>query len=169
MSASKAACDNFKQFTRVIEVSKDICFFFSLHRYYALTVGQWLVLALDFLLFPTKVAFVCCFPIEIANFSFTFQTLDLRIIKLKDNSERLQNEYPAETPQIQNQIYEVESQWSDVKAQVEDTKQVLDKNVRYFELVEEVRYVVLKHLTLTAKCCFIHIVSSFFDIKLNQF
>ncbi|XP_066257895.1 uncharacterized protein [Euwallacea similis] len=83
LSASKAACDNFKQFTRVTEA------------------------------------------------------LELRVINLKDLGENLQQECPAEASRIETQICEVESQWSDVKEEIENTKEVLDKNVSYFQLVEE--------------------------------
>jgi len=84
LTASKVACDNFKQFTRVIE------------------------------------------------------SLELRVIKLKNTGEKLQEECPEEAPRIRNDVREVEVLWNDVKSQVEDTEEILDKNVTYLELVEEV-------------------------------
>ncbi|XP_050302710.1 titin-like isoform X2 [Anthonomus grandis grandis] len=71
------------------------------------------------------------------QFTRVTESLDLRIIKLKEKGEAVEKECPLEAASIQNELYEIQAEWSETKEKLQKTQKNLDKSVKYFELIDE--------------------------------
>jgi titin len=78
---------------------------------------------------------VCSF---LVYFDLVLQLLQQRIQTFLDTGEKLLAERHAQSPHIQKNIAQLQDRWNNFKKQVQETRNLIDLSIQFFELVEEV-------------------------------
>jgi titin len=71
-------------------------------------------------------------------FEKTVDLLQQRIQTFLDTGEKLLAERHAQSPHIQKNIAQLQDRWNNFKKQVQETRNLIDLSIQFFELVEEV-------------------------------
>ncbi|KYB28240.1 SEC14 domain and spectrin repeat-containing protein 1-like Protein [Tribolium castaneum] len=70
-------------------------------------------------------------------FEKTVDMLQQRINAFLDTGEKLLAERHSQSPHIQKQISQLQDRWNNFKKQVQETRNLIDLSIQFFELVEE--------------------------------